>query len=126
MEFISEKLTNYALWLRVSPVPHLGYGRLAISCCWQDYPAYELQPVEISDEEAMLIDTAIARLRQRKASVAEALMVYYLSKENTSYVARELGMDRRKVTQLVSMGESWVAAWLEKDSESSSSSICID
>ncbi|SHO57825.1 antiterminator Q family protein [Vibrio quintilis] len=67
----------------------------------------------ITDEDAMLVDGAIARLSQRNPQMAKALTLYFFAGGNISYVARQLNLDRRQATILVKSGTAWIDAVID-------------
>ncbi|CAM3536813.1 Phage antitermination protein Q [Vibrio aerogenes CECT 7868] len=67
----------------------------------------------ISEEDAMLVDRAIARLNQRDPQMAKALTLYFFAGGNISYVARQMNFDRRQATILVKSGTAWIDAVID-------------
>jgi len=72
----------------------------------------------ITDDEAMLIDSIVAKLKIRDREMAKALVIFYFSDGNASYVARvlsanaEVKVNRKRVDVLVKAGTAWVDAIL--------------
>lgn len=72
----------------------------------------------ISEEEALLIDSIIAKLKTRDREMAKALVVFHFSNGNASLVARVLSagsvqkINRKRVDVLVKAGTVWVDACL--------------
>ena len=67
----------------------------------------------IDDEKAEIVDQTIAKFSKRNSEAAKALKLYYLSKCNTSYTARQLKIKRERVDVLVNSGIAWVDATME-------------
>lgn len=65
---------------------------------------------DISDDLAMMIDSAVARMGRRDKEMHDAVTVYYCCGENLSTVARALKINRRRANVLVQAGTAWVDA----------------
>ena len=100
-------LEQWARWARINQGLTLHYPCLATFTKFQGKAS--LAP-DISDQEAIAIDRIVSKLRHRDTEMGDAVILYYFSGSNLSYVARELGMDRRKADVLVKSGTAWVDA----------------
>lgn len=62
----------------------------------------------ISDDDALEIDQAIARLRKRDAEMGRATALFYWLGGNMSLTARVLGIHRKRVDVLIAAGTAWI------------------
>ncbi len=67
----------------------------------------------INDDQALVIDSAVARLCRRDNEMGSAVALYYLGGGNVSWVARIMQIHRKKADLLVKSGSAWVDAALE-------------
>ena len=103
-------LEEWALWSRISAGSKVGYPS---SCPFVFKKGSST--LAITDEEALQIDSAVARLIIRDKEMGEVLRLYYFSNSNASLVARVLKIDRKRAIVLVQCGTAWVDAKLEGD-----------
>ncbi len=108
-------LSQWAKWAKQGSCSPVGFT----SPMFQDVLSEVKKPdLLISEEEAMLIDSIIAKLKTRDREMAKALVVFYFSDGNASHVARVLSADaeqkinRKRVDVLVKAGTAWVDAVL--------------
>ena len=109
-------LSQWAKWAKQGGFQPNGFGE---SPMFQDLPSKVVKPnLLITEEEAMLIDAIIAKLKIRDREMAKALVVFYFSGGNASHVARVLSADagekinRKRADVLVKAGTAWVDAVL--------------
>lgn len=109
-------LSQWAKWARMGCCSPNGFGE---SPMFQDVISDVVKPnLLITEEEAMLIDSIIAKLKIRDREMAKALVVFYFSDGNASHVARVLSdaagqkINRKRVDVLVKAGTAWVDACL--------------
>lgn len=109
-------LSQWAKWAKQGRCTPSGFGGSPI---FQDLPEQEAKPnLFITDDEAILIDSIIAKLTIRDREMAKALVVFYFSDGNASHVARVLSaqseqkVNRKRVDVLVKAGTAWVDAVL--------------
>jgi hypothetical protein len=62
----------------------------------------------ITDDEAIVVDMAIARLGTRDEEMAKVTKGYFLWRCNYSTVSQLLKIDRKKVARLVDAGVAWI------------------
>lgn len=62
----------------------------------------------ISDEEALAVDSAVARVLDRCPDQGEVLVRYYLGQASVSAIGRKMRLDRREVSRLLSCAETAV------------------
>lgn len=105
-------LDQWARWSRVNPGVSLWYQSGSM---FSRLTGTTLKSPIINDDEAMVVDHAVARLNVRDSEMAQALVVYYFSGGNTSHVARALDMNRRKADTLVKASRAWVDGVLARD-----------
>lgn len=68
----------------------------------------------ITDDEGLLIDGLVSRLRRGYPESAEVLLRYYTSREATfAVVGRRLGFSEGKARQLWKAGVAWIDGVLE-------------
>ena len=109
-------LSQWAKWAKQGGCQPNGFGE---SPMFQDVISDVVKPnLLITEEEAMLIDSIIAKLKMRDREMAKALVVFYFSDGNASHVARVLSADagqninRKRADVLVKAGTAWVDACL--------------
>lgn len=110
MQIETEKSTEYLLeqWVRWSlsqadrlSFPHMApYARAPRLGCSAD----------IGDDEAMMIDSIVARLLKRDREMGNVTLDYYFGGCNISAIARRYRISRARVDVLVRAGTAWVDA----------------
>jgi len=98
-------LEQWARWSRINPSPSL---RLPSITPYRRLLGSTLPSPVISDEMAMQVDGAVARLVQRDSETGHALVLYYFNGGNVSGVARNLRKPRWRVDVLIRAGTSWL------------------
>ena len=108
-------LSQWAKWAKQGGCLPNGFT----SPMFQDVLSEVVKPnLLITEEEAMLIDSIIAKLKIRDREMAKALVVFYFSDGNASHVARVLSaeseqkINRKRADVLVKAGTAWVDAVL--------------
>ena len=66
----------------------------------------------ITEDEALVIDSALATLKLRCTETGQATIKYYLWNCNTSEVARAMKINRRRADSLIKAGVAWIDAHL--------------
>ncbi|WP_435234504.1 antiterminator Q family protein [Psychromonas sp. PT13] len=109
-------LSQWAKWAKQGRCTPNGFGE---SPMFKELPEQEAKPnLLITDDEAMLIDSIIAKLKIRDREMAKALVLFYFSDGNASHVARVLSaqseqkINRKRADVLVKAGTAWVDAVL--------------
>ena len=109
-------LSQWAKWARQGRCTPNGFGE---SVMFKGLPDQEAKPnLLITDDEAMLIDSIIAKLKIRDREMAKALVVFYFSDGNASHDARVLSakseqkVNRKRADVLVKAATAWVDAVL--------------
>ena len=67
---------------------------------------------QITDDEAMVIDRAVAELIAAKPREGDALARYYLYRPTYRELGRQLRKHHAVVAQWVDSGRSWVDGWI--------------
>jgi len=62
----------------------------------------------ITDDVAMVIGEAVARLMKRDAEMGNSVVMYYSCGQNVSSASRRLKMPRKRVDVLVKAGTAWI------------------
>ena len=113
MKHIAEDLlTQWGRWVWQSTgVP--GY----VSPCYalmRDNVAQHYAPAAaITDEDAMLVDSILARMGRRDPEMAKAVMLYYATGRTMHGVGKVMNLHRLKVRELLYAGTCYVQAVLD-------------
>ncbi|SDS20692.1 hypothetical protein SAMN05216421_1098 [Halopseudomonas xinjiangensis] len=67
----------------------------------------------ITDDEAMLVDSIVARMWRRDAQMGDCVRVYYCTGRSMHSVGILLGLPRLKVRELLVAGRAYVEACLD-------------
>lgn len=67
----------------------------------------------ITDDDAMLIDSIIARMGRRDPEMAQCVSIYYATGRTMHGVGKVLGLQRLKVRELLIAGKCYVEAVLD-------------
>lgn len=87
----------------------LGSG---VSCCASR--ENDVDDPMITDDEALLIDRLVGRLRNRYPECGEVIIRYYTSRDTSlSVVGKKLGFGEEKTRQLWKSGIAWIDGALE-------------
>jgi len=105
----SRKLDEWVRWTRMGSVPRTGYP--ASSSYANKKKGMNI--LSITEEEAMKIDAAIARLRQKDRETGEFLKRYYFEGCNLTRSAERVGIKRERARMLLAHGESFIAGKLD-------------
>ena len=99
-----QRLTEWARWVQTSDSGlRMGYNRVSL------VPAGSVAMPVCSDEQALMVDRAIARLRQRDQDMAEVLVMAYSYGFSLTRIAREAGIgSRERARYLLGAAESWI------------------
>lgn len=62
----------------------------------------------ISDDDAILVDMAVAQLCEARPEEGEALALYYLYSGTYRGLAKKLGRHHQQIAQMVDSGKMWV------------------
>jgi|TARA_Y100001956_G_C3988315_1_gene128128 hypothetical protein len=101
-----QRLTEWARWVKTSDSGlRMGYNRVSL------VPAGSVAMPVCSDEQALMVDRAIARLRQRDQNMAEVLVMAYSCGFSLTRIAREAGIgSRERARYLLGAAEAWIDA----------------
>lgn len=102
-----DRLRAWGHWVRSGGV-QLGYQGVQMA-------AGSSVPMPVcADDDAMGVDQAVARLKQRDQVMGRILIMAYLSQYSMARIARESGVgSRERVRYLLGAAEAWVDAKLQ-------------
>lgn len=100
---IQDMLTEWARWHRADK--GIGYPSRAT---WERLRGSSIPEPHITDDLAVRVDGAVARLRVRCPDQAEVLTQYYLARRSLSRIARTLKQDRRAAAATLKSAENAV------------------
>lgn len=105
-------LENWGRWVwRGAGVPSYVSPSLALM---RDNVAMDSAPAPvITDEEAMLVDSIVARMWRRDPQMADCVRVYYCTGRTMHGVGQVVGLHRKKVAELLLAGRTYVDACLD-------------
>ncbi len=98
-------LDQWARWAQVNPGVSLGYPTVTP---FRRLLGSTVPPPLISDDEATVIDSAVARLCRRDGEMGRAVVLYYFGGGNVSWVARTMQVHRKRADMLVQSGTAWI------------------
>ncbi|AXF52813.1 MAG: antitermination protein Q [Podoviridae sp. ctdb7] len=109
-----ELLTQWGRWVwQGAGVP--GYGVSPLYAIMRDnveQPTANL-PAAITDDEALMVDRAVASLWQRHPRTADCVRVYYCTGMTMQAVGNLLDLPRLKVRELLIAGNNYIQACLD-------------
>lgn len=109
-----ELLTQWGRWVwQGTGIP--GYGISPLYAIMRDnveQPTSNL-PAAITDDEALMVDRAIASLWQRYPRTADCLRVYYCTGMTMQGVGNLFDLPRLKVRELLIAGNNYIQACLD-------------
>jgi len=106
-------LTQWGIWQSIgSDVPRYVSPSYALMADNVQQSRNSLSPL-ITDDECLKIDKAIAKLAQKDAQKAVALFLYYARDMAYEWIAEQVGVSRRTVTELIKQAETWLDGYLE-------------
>lgn len=69
----------------------------------------------ITDEEAMKVDRAVARLEKRDPEIGSCIWLHFAEKRTYHGIAKRLGIGKSKAAELVKAGVAWVDGALDSE-----------
>lgn len=109
-----ELLTQWGRWVwQGAGVP--GYGVSQIYAIMRDnveQPTSTL-PAAITDDEALMVDSAVASLWKRYPKTADCLRIYYCTEMTMDGVGKVIGESRLKVREMIIAGSNYIQACLD-------------
>lgn len=106
-----ELLTQWGRWVwQGAGIP--GYGISQIYAIMRDnveQPTSRL-PADINDDEALMVDSAVAALWRRRPETADCLRIYYCTDMTMEQVGKIMKLPRLKVRELIIAGNNYVQA----------------
>lgn len=112
LESTQEKLSEWGRWVWTGPTIAPRYMSPATAMYLRNVEQNGKHTPNITDDEALLIDAAVARLRLRDTQMGSAVYFYHAHNCGLRELARELHCDKRKATELLRAGEAWIDAVL--------------
>jgi len=102
-------LKSWSVWARHDTLSHLAHARVT---CFAKLIASSDSRYSclISDDDAMMIDRAIAKLRQRDEKCYRALILHYYYRFSVSKIAKTMRIRRAKVDTLLKSAMFYVDA----------------
>lgn len=111
-----EKLTQWGRWVWQSAgIP--GYVSPSYALMRDNVAQHHSPAAAITDEDAMLVDSIIARMGRRDPEMATAVMLYYATGRTMHGVGKVMNLHRLKVRELLYAGTCYVQAVLDMRSE---------
>ena len=98
-------LEQWARWSNVNPGLSLAYPN---ATPFRRLLGTTVPSALISDEEAEMVDRAVAKLLCRHPQMGKVVALYYLSGCNVSWVAKAMGIYRQKANELLQSGTAWL------------------
>ena len=100
-----ERLMEWGRWVRSGGCDS-GYSRVNMAL------GSTISTPHITDEEALVVDAAVARLKRREPRLGLVLMCYYVRGWSLTIIARELGekASREKIRGMLNVAEAWIDA----------------
>lgn len=109
-----ELLTQWGRWVwQGAGVP--GYGVSQIYAIMRDnveQPTARL-PADISDDEALMVDSAVAALWRRAPRCADCMRIYYCTDMTMEQVGKIMQLPRLKVREMIIAGNNYVQACMD-------------
>ncbi|WP_223528360.1 antiterminator Q family protein [Pseudomonas sp. A-RE-23] len=109
-----ELLTQWGRWVwQGAGVP--GYGISPLYALMRDNVEQVTRslPAAISDDEALMVDRAVASLWKRYPKTADCVRFYYCTGMTMQSVGNGLGLSRLKVRELIIAGNNYIQACLD-------------
>ena len=113
-ETTRKKLESWAHWIRQGG---LNLGAKNIFHNLVKSTTKRINTNHITDDDALLLDYAIASLIKKDPETGNTLKAYFISSCNYSLVSRTLNISRHKAMSLVNSGVAWIDAFLEGNKE---------
>lgn len=115
MQLETERTTAYVLeqW-GIWSKERLNIGYSAVSPMWigKLKPSQRITP-DITDAEAVLIDSLLARLESKDPIMGQVTIYFYRNGCNVTHTAEQYRLNRKRVDVLVGSGTAWMDAALE-------------
>lgn len=99
LEDTKARLTDWGQWVR-SGGSMTGYSAVNLMA-----PS---GGCDVPDDEALMVDRAVAALKKREPDLGKALVNYYVRRWNYAVLGLELRVNREKARVMVMTGEAWV------------------
>lgn len=106
-------LEQWAKWVLSGGVASIGYPSIQP---FRQLLGSSVKGITITDDEALLIDATVARLKKRDPEMGKIVVTYYLSSAGGMGVvklAQHLKMPEKRVRILLEAGTAWVDGALD-------------
>jgi hypothetical protein len=80
-------------------------------------PEASSQSYVITDDVALIVDGALARLTQREQQMGDFVWYYFGAKWPANRIARENGISERKTWELIKAGVAWIDGAIDRSVE---------
>lgn len=103
-------LINWGRWAHINKGVSISYPNIEPFERLRAKPADDNAPpkAEISDDEAIIIDMAVAQLCVARPKEGDALARYYLYNPTYRELGRKIGKHHKQVCDMVSGGKMWI------------------
>lgn len=75
------------------------------------------QSCVITDDMALVVDAALARLIKREQQMGDFVWLYFGAKWPANRIARESGMSERKAWELIKAGVAWIDGAIDRTAD---------
>lgn len=107
-----EMLTQWGRWVwQGVGIPR--YVSPAFALLRDNVAQYSPMAAAITDEDALLIDSIVARMGRRDPEMAQCVAIYYATGRTMHGVGQVMGLHRLKVRELLLAGRCYVEAVLD-------------
>lgn len=107
-----ELLTQWGRWVwQGSGVPR--YVSPAFALLRDNVAQYAPMTAAITDEDALLVDSIVARMGRRDQEMATCMLIYYATGRTMHGVGQVMNLHRLKVRELLMAGKCYVEAVLD-------------
>ena len=80
-------------------------------------PEPSTQSYVITDDVALVVDAALARLIKREQQMGDFVWFYFGAKWPANRIARESGMSERKAWELIKAGVAWIDGAIDRSAD---------
>lgn len=106
-----ELLTQWGRWVwQGAGIP--GYGVSQSYAIMRDNVEQPISrlPADINDDEALMVDSAVAALWRHDQETADCIRIYYCTEKTMAEVGKMMGLPRLKVREKIIAGNNYVQA----------------
>ena len=103
-----EKLYKWASWANAGGL-NIGY-KSPMGVLMRDAVGSTVRTLNVTDEEAQIVDAALGQLKQRNRAAYDAIKLKYLKRRGLRDIAKDLRCSRERTAQLLASGVAWIDA----------------